>query len=62
MDARNVRPAPTSTPRWAVALSRPRLRIGPFDCRKEAARVLRRLLARHPDWRGEIALWADGRP
>jgi hypothetical protein len=30
--------------------------------RTQAGRVLKRLLARHPDWLGEVAPWADRRP
>jgi hypothetical protein len=62
MDKANVLPTRGARQRWAVSLQRPRLRVGPFDCRREAARVLRRLLARHPDWLGEVAPWADRRP
>jgi hypothetical protein len=60
MYATNVLPLPAA-PLWAVRLARPNLRVGPYPDRDAAARMLRRLLASHPDWKGRVAPWDDGR-
>jgi hypothetical protein len=61
MDTPTALPA-QAAPLWAVALRRPNLRIGPYDDRRQAARVLLRLLARHPTWRGRVAPWGQPQP
>jgi hypothetical protein len=47
---------------WAVALRRPRLCVGPYADRRDAAGLLRRLLDRFPTWQGRVAPWDAAQP